>query len=370
VNGTPTSLFDIGYTRVGVDDYWQQCDNTGHNFHNASGWAMLNLQRFPVLWSMIDYAHSQSVALDWYFNNCYCSEQHPPFFMNDTRFLRTYDMDGVKLDGCGSSHNISLWSDLINQTGRPMMIENCHNGPNYGTLDWCPMNFFRSSTDINTYFPKVIGVNLNSTRAYASYPDNAITRPGCWAYPDMLEVGNFKPSPQFKATVEAQDRSHFGAWCVVSSPLVLSFDLTNATTTNRVWPVITNTEAVAVNQNWAGHPGRLVSYSNTTIVYEVPPSHLIEVKDPESQELGLNVNSWQVWAKPQPNKKYAVLLLNMNGNVSQDITVEFADLPMPQTVSIRDIWNHRDLGEYTNSYTAHQVPPFDSSFLLLSDVSQ
>jgi len=40
---------------------------------------------------------------------------------------------------------------------------------------------------------------------------------------------------------------------------------------NRVWPIISNTEAIAINQQWAGHPGMLVSsYSpgnNSSVSY-------------------------------------------------------------------------------------------------------
>ena len=41
-------------------------------------------------------------------------------------------------------------------------------------------------------------------------------------------------------------RSHFGAWAIVSSPLILSFDLTNETTMASVWPFISNVEAIGV----------------------------------------------------------------------------------------------------------------------------
>ena len=68
-------------------------------------------------------------------------------------------------------------------------------------------------------------------------------------YPDMLQVGNL---PTFE-----QDRAHFGAWCVISAPLYLGFDLRNTTTLSKVWPIISNPEAIAVNQQYAGHPGRL-----------------------------------------------------------------------------------------------------------------
>ena len=47
-----------------------------------------------------------------------------------------------------------------------------------------------------------------------------------------------------------EQRTHFGLWCVTSSPLTLSFDLSNATITDAVWPIITNTDALAVSQSW------------------------------------------------------------------------------------------------------------------------
>jgi hypothetical protein len=39
-------------------------------------------------------------------------------------------------------------------------------------------------------------------------------------------------------------RAHFGAWAVTSSPLILSFDLTNDTKMDLCWDFITNREAL------------------------------------------------------------------------------------------------------------------------------
>ena len=71
-----------------------------------------------------------------------------------------------------------------------------------------------------------------------------------WAYPDMLQVGNL-------ASFE-HDRANFGAWIIISAPLYLSFDLRDATRLDRAWQLITNTEAIAVSQQYEGHPGWLV----------------------------------------------------------------------------------------------------------------
>ena len=54
------------------------------------------------------------------------------------------------------------------------------------------------------------------------------------------------------------NRAHFGAWCVVSSPLILGLDVTDGGTLCDIIDVISNKEAVAINQEWAGHPGALV----------------------------------------------------------------------------------------------------------------
>jgi len=70
----------------------------------------------------------------------------------------------------------------------------------------------------------------------------------------MLEVGNL-------ATFE-EDRAHFSAWCIVSSPLILGHDLNNSATNDRIWPIVTNKAAISVSQSFAEgsrmHPGGLV----------------------------------------------------------------------------------------------------------------
>lgn len=57
------------------------------------------------------------------------------------------------------------------------------------------------------------------------------------AYPDMLEVGNLANS--------TEDRSHFSAWAVTSSPLILSYDLTDPARMARAWPIISNHRVIA-----------------------------------------------------------------------------------------------------------------------------
>jgi hypothetical protein len=55
-------------------------------------------------------------------------------------------------------------------------------------------------------------------------------------------------------------RSNFGAWCVVSSPLILGHDLTDDHEMDKIWPIITNQHAINISQSFGDsrHPGGLV----------------------------------------------------------------------------------------------------------------
>jgi alpha-galactosidase len=72
----------------------------------------------------------------------------------------------------------------------------------------------------------------------------------------MLEVG-------LLSTFE-EDRTHFGMWAIVSSPLTLGMDIRNDTVVNAALSVLGNTEVLAVNQGWAGSSGVLVSSNSTS----------------------------------------------------------------------------------------------------------
>ena len=55
-------------------------------------------------------------------------------------------------------------------------------------------------------------------------------------------------NPGFTQPTVTEQRTHFGLWCTMSSPLTLSLDFTNKTAVESVWPIITNTHAIDVNQ--------------------------------------------------------------------------------------------------------------------------
>ena len=187
VDGTPTSLCDLGYCNVGLDEGWEDCTG-GHQFHyhDDSGKPLVWLARFPNITSMTEHAHRLGLTAGWYLNGCTCPEKEviDSMYDKDVAALVAFGFDAIKLDNCGAQHDLDKWAGLINETGRKVMIENCHWGKTVPTETWCPWNFFRTSGDVRASYGSVVA-NLQTTVQWAQ---RNLSRPGCWAYPDMLEV--------------------------------------------------------------------------------------------------------------------------------------------------------------------------------------
>lgn len=257
------SLKDFGYTSAGIDEGWEGCgQGINGTQHDAKGNPVIN-KKFPDVPSLVEYGHSLGLKVGFYENGCACGEHHELVqnYEGDVRMLKNFNFDGVKLDGCGAQRNMTLYAELMQATGKSYLIENCHWGrctdgddSSCPTETWCPFNWFRTSGDINRS-PMSWFRNLQTTIPFQDEV-KPLSQPGCWAYPDMLEVGRINGADG-KLDLP-WNRAHFGAWCVISAPLILGLDLSQLQGLPEVVDIITNKEAIAVNQAWAGHPGRMV----------------------------------------------------------------------------------------------------------------
>lgn len=168
----------------------------------------------------------------------------------------------------------------------------------------------------------------------------------------MMEVGRITGGSV------AWSRAHFGAWCTVSAPLILGLDVTDHATLATIVPFITNPEAIAVNQQWAGHPGRKVAELG-----EAYNTYL----DAEGNVTGASFPV-QVWVKPQPKGKLAVYVVNPGPNAT-DVALNFTTLGLGARVTaagVRDLWTRKDTGDATAAVLKASVPSMDSIFLLLT----
>jgi alpha-galactosidase len=364
VDGQPTSLCDLGYCDVGLDDNWQVCsDNKKYHYHDDAGIPVINRDRFPDMIVMTDYAHKRGLTAGWYMNNCICAEKADAtdaMYQSDVAALTEFGFDAVKLDGCGTQRDLDKWSQLLNATGRPVMIENCHWGGTVPTANWCPWNFFRSSGDIQATYGSVVG-NLQTTIQWA---EQGLSKPGCWAYPDMLEVGCAHDAGGLNK-VEAQ--THFSAWAIVSSPLTLSHDVNNDTIMDAIWPVISNKEVIAVNQEWAGHSGSPFKKADTNVTLDNYYYRLDGMLKPHIHE----VPSWQFFYKPLKNNRFAVLLINHDSN-AQDLTLTFTDIPGNTCTKcqVRCLIGHKDLGSFDATIVAKAVESHGSRFFVVSPAAE
>ena len=66
VGGKPTSLLDLGYNNVGLDDNWQAC-GTGVNgsFHAIDGTPLINTKTFPSMADMTAHGHKLGLRVGW-----------------------------------------------------------------------------------------------------------------------------------------------------------------------------------------------------------------------------------------------------------------------------------------------------------------
>ena len=295
----------------------------------------------------------------------------------DAAFVGAAGFDGLKADGCGPGKNLTALVAALQATGRDVLVENCHYFKAASAADmpagarpdpgrnriwpyWkgnvtggelvCDEHLFRTSGDIRNAWSSWFG-NLASLSYYqdAAHP---ISQPGCWAYADMLMVGvgeSARTPGVGKPLSVAEWRSHFGAWAVNSSPLILSFDLANETVLDSVWPFVTNMEAIAVNQAWSGHPGAVLPLD-------------------ESGGVAVGSHNASAWAKPLPGGGVAVVLVNMReaGAIDVDLAVPSALSPaLPPTASVRDVWAHADAGAaVAGTFAVRGLEPHDSRFLV------
>jgi hypothetical protein len=219
VDGVPTTLAELGYIYAGLDDHWQnctricangsvvpswlsgdyqccknaqgKCDNTGSHvlpWYDDDHRPMVDEHRFPDMKGMVAKAHGLGLRAGWYMGNYQCADgwpknaDIPALAKGSVDAIKEYGFDSVKLDsGFPVAANLSLWAQLLNDSGRPVMIENCHQGadgpgmhiPDAGrctglvgpdSVSDCPFNFWRTTGDPEPGWGTIMR-ELNTLRA-------------------------------------------------------------------------------------------------------------------------------------------------------------------------------------------------------------
>ena len=180
--------------------------------------------------------------------------------------------DFIKVDYCGGKRlkldektRYTEIADAIKATGRTDVRLNLCRWAFPGTWAADIAESWRTTEDIRANWAsvkKLIGENL-----YLS----AYAKPGHYNDMDMLEVGQYSGSMKTvfgghgdTGLAETEETTHFGMWCMMSSPLLIGCDVRTMPATTKA--LVTNPYLLAVNQNDLGRQAYVAQRDGETYV--------------------------------------------------------------------------------------------------------
>ena len=323
-------LKDVGFDHINIDDGFFGGRNA------ATGELLIHKKRFPNgLKPLVEYIHGKGLKAGIYSdagcNTCgnyyngdtqsvnvgfYHYDQHDAdFYFNECGF------DFIKIDFCGgdapqNSQRLALdpqerytaISEAIKNTGREDVRMNVCRWNYPGTWVHDVAFSWRTTHDINDSWNSVKGILAENLYLSAYCYD------GHYNDMDMLEVG--------RSMSQEEDKTHFGMWCIMASPLLIGCDLSNIKPLTLA--LLKNTELIALNQD----PLCLQAY-----VADLNNGCHILVKDIET--LHGNRRAFAVY-NPNDTQKKAV--------------VNFSKLDLGGSVKLRDVFNKNDIGAYEGTF--------------------
>jgi hypothetical protein len=328
-----SGMRDVGYTYLVLDDGWMA------EKRDKDGRLLADPKKFPNGMKAIgDYIHSKGLKFGIYEDRGKLTCQQLPGSLGheqiDMETFARWGVDYIKMDSCFaesngrmSSDDYALYRRYIQTTGRPIVL----SISDFGNAAWAwggkeSAQLWRTSNDIYPWMDSVYACAETSAGDRAIHPAfNGLWQfagPGHWNDPDMLQIGNLKGIEEDRK--EIADRAHFSLWCILAAPLMAGNDL--RTMSDKVRKVLTAPELIAVNQDRRGVQG-----------YKV-----------------FDEGGCEVYNKPLSDGTTAVLLLNKGGKKA-DITVFWDKIGLSGNQPVRDLWACKDLGEFNDSFTAHDL---------------
>jgi len=331
-----SGMKDAGYVYLNLDDNWM-----ANPARDANGNLRAHPTRFPSgLKALADYVHAKGLKLGIYGDRGTMTCMNVPqsgskgYEDKDAKTFASWGIDYLKYDNCNIPNGSDMKTDYqkmqtaLANCGRPIVFSICA----WGYQSWMPAtgNLWRTTGDIadkwdngTDWFKGII----NAIDGNAQYTSSAA--PGAWNDPDMLEIGN-------GGCTTEEYRTQMSMWCMMASPLIAGNDIRTMNQTTK--DILLNKEVIAVNQDSAGKQGSRVK----------------------------STNGLEIWVKPlgTDGTTKAVALLNRNASAS-NITVNWSDIGITGSVTVRDLWAKADKGSFTGSYTA-SVPSHGTVVLKIS----
>mgnify|MGYP003766401219 CR=1 FL=1 len=340
-----SGLAGHGYQYVNIDDCWE-------GGRDANGEIRSN-ERFPDMKAMSDYIHSKGLKFGIYSSpgptTCGGYEGTYRHEVQDAKTYAKWGVDFFKHDWCSygkiaKDHSISelqkpymLMRMALDAADRDMVYSLCQYGMG-NVWEWGELvgaNMWRTTGDLLDSWSNMARIGF-STAEKGEYAG-----PGHWNDPDMLCIGkvgfgNLRPS---KLTRNEQI-TQMTLWCLIAAPLLIGGDIMEMD--DFTVDVLSNDEVIAVDQDPLGKAASRVW-----------------------QEGDL-----EVWARPLADGTKAVGLFNRS-NYKAKVTVRWSDIGLDFArpsggegsgvtgglrLPVRDLWMRRDLGTFTDSFTAEVLP--------------
>lgn len=340
-------LREKGYRYINIDDgYFGGRDS-------ATGKLLIHPTRFPNgLKPVVEYIHNLGFKAGIYSdagrNTCGsywdkdATGQGVGLYGHELQdceyFFKTLGFDFIKVDFCGGDPHQNLDQLDLDERTRYTAISNAikATGRTDVRLNVCRWGFpgtwvhdiaasWRISPDINPSWESVRSI-IESNMFLSAYATG-----GKFNDMDMLEVG--------RGMSEEEDKTHFGMWCIMASPLMIGKDMTNINKTTLA--LLTNEELIALNQDALALQAQPVYRQNGVWVL---------AKDMEQMY----------------GTRRAVAVYNPTDSTTQ-IRLDFAPLLLQGKVKIRDVFAKSDIGivDATKGYEV-RVPAHGTLLYVLS----
>lgn len=340
---TKSGLAAHGFQFVNIDDCWEIKPGSNDPMlsgpaRDANGEIRTN-KKFPNMKALADYVHSKGLKLGIYSSpgpkTCAGFEASYRHEAQDARSYARWGVDYLKYDWCSYGDLVpkpdraaamkpyQVMGAALDECGRDIVFSLCQYGKNE-VWTWGAKvggNCWRTTGDIRDTWTSMSGIGFkqNGHEKYAG--------PGHWNDPDMLVVGKvgWGPSLHPSRLTPNEQLTHISLWCLLSSPLLIGCDMSGMDPFTLA--LLTNDEVLDVNQDPLGKPAGRVMQTGQT----------------------------EVWSRPLFDGTTAVGLFN-RGRKAATVKVQWPDLwpngGMPERVPVRDLWQHKDLGEQSGGYEA------------------
>jgi len=347
-------MLALGYDHINLDDCWGVRNNQTHQIEGDP-------TRFPEgMPAFIKKLHAMGFKFGLYTDIGTMGCHHPfvgswPDYQRDANTFAAWEVDYVKFDGCKPPEHMDVgaltcnMSQALNNTGRDMWLNfHCWHDERCAQ---CGNSFriFNDHHDSWSSTSSVIDFLAQHRQKYWG-PDPTYG----WPDPDFIFTGGQGCAPRGKINPpgqrcpgqsDAEYLTEYSIWAIAGGQIVMATDPRNMTDVMK--KVLYNKEVIAVFQDTSG-------FQQVTMLPGAAPE----------------LDSVQVWVRPVADGGVAAVLMNP-GVQPSNITLSFEQVSSKgwskaTTLEVRDLWEQKDLGKLTGSYTAQAVPSHGSVFLKLS----